>query len=146
MDRQSTALNAALLGGACLLITVPLAVGPDVRPDRVEFYVEGDWSDIDGQQNIRYEALSSTGQTAFDDARSSTPETVDDTVADAPNRLTPPPNGIDVYNVRYQGSFYLLQVKYLTDSADFLTQVLPRVVLGVGGILLGLVAGYREFA
>jgi len=146
MGRQSTALNAALLVGACLLITVPLAVGPDVRPDRVEFYVEGDWSDIDGQQTLRYEGLSSTAQTAFDDAREITPKTVNYTVADAPNRLTPPPNGIDIYNVRYQGSFYLLQVKHRTYSADFLTQVLPRIVLGMGGILLGLVAGYREFA
>lgn len=145
MDNTS-ALNAALLVGAVLLLTVPLAIGPDVPPDQVEFYVEGDWSDIDGQENLGYASLSSAEQAAFDEARAASPDTLNYTVENAPDDLTPRRNGIDVYNVRYDGSWYLLQVKHRTYSADFLTQVLPRIVLGMVGIFVGLAAGYREFA
>ncbi|MFC7132981.1 MULTISPECIES: hypothetical protein [Salinibaculum] len=142
---RTTALNAALLLGGVVLLVVPLAVGPNVPPDRVEFYVEGDWSDQQGQQNLAYADLSPAEQATFDRAlEQSSP--VNYTVAEAPEGLTPPANRIDVYNVRYEESWYLLQVKHLTNSADFLTQVFPRLVLGMGGILVGLAAGFREFA
>ena len=142
---RATALNAALLLGGVLLLVVPLTIGPNVPPDRVEFYVESDWSDYDGQRNLGYESLSAAEQSVFDRAlEQSVP--VNYSVAEAPDSLTPRPNGIDIYNVRYGGSWYLLQVKHLTYGADFLTQVFPRLVLGMGGILVGLAAGFREFA
>lgn len=142
---RTTALNAALLLGGVLLLIVPLAIGPNVPSDRVEVYVEGDWSDQQGQRNIGYADLPPAEQSAFDRAlEQSTP--VNYTVEEAPDSLTPRPNGIDVYNVRYDGSWYLMQVKYRTYSADFVTQVFPRIVLGMGGILVGLAAGFREFA
>lgn len=142
---RATALNAALLVGALALLTVPLAVGPNVPPDRVEFYVEADWADYDGQENLDYASLSPEERAVFDEARAARPDTVNYSVENAPAGLTPRPNGIDVYNVRYEGSVWLLQTKHLTNSADFVTQVLPRLVLGTGAILVGLVAGYREF-
>jgi hypothetical protein len=144
--QQSPTLNAALLVGAVLLLTVPLAIGPDVPPDRIEFYAEDDWSDYDGQENLGYADLTTDEQRAFENALAARPGTLNYTLKNAPDDLTPRRNGMDVYNVRYNGSWYLLQVKYVTYSADFLTQVFPRIVLGLGGIGLGLVAGYREFA
>jgi len=144
--QRSNALNIALLVGAALLLTVPLAVGPDVAPDRVEFSVEGDWADRDGQQTLVYEDLSPAEQSVFDEAQAASPETVTVAAASAPERLTPHTNGIELYNVHHGDEVWLLQAKHRNNSADFLTQVLPRLVLGMSGILLGILAGYREFA
>jgi hypothetical protein len=73
------------------------------------------------------------------------PGTVNDSVENAPAGLWPQPNGVDMYNVEYDGSFWLLQAKHLTNSADFVPQVLPRLLLGMSGLVVGLVASYREF-
>jgi len=143
---RSTALNLALLVGGLLLLTAPLAVQPFIHPAPAEIYTESDWSDYDDQENLVYENLSATEQTAFDSALAARPGTANLTLAEAPSALTPPADGIDIYNVYYQESYHLLQVKHVTYQPDFATQVLPRVVLAMGGLLLGLGGGYRQFA
>jgi hypothetical protein len=142
---RSTALNLALLLGGLLFLTAPLAAQPDVRPDRIELYVEGDWADRSAQPNLVYENLSTDEQTVFDTVRTSG-EPVNYTADEAPDRLEPGDTTIELYNVQYEGSWYLLQSKRFTYSPDLVTQVLPRIVLAMGGLFAGLIGGYRQFA
>lgn len=148
---RSTALLGILLVAGSVLIALPVLVPPDVPDDRVEYYVEDDWSDYEGQPNLEYAQLNETERELFDEARRTNQRTRSSTtinwsVSDAPGSLTPPPDGIEEYNVRYEGSWYVLQVKHLTYEADFVTQHLPRL----GSMALGVVclvgAAYRRFA
>lgn len=144
VDRVS-ALSGALLVVGLVLMTLPIALPADVPDDRVEFYVESDWSDYADQTTVAYANLSEDGRAVFEAARQATPATINRSVATAPESLTPPPDSIEIYNVHDDGAFYLLQVRHLTYEADFLTQRLPRVgVLGVGFLCL-VGAAYSRF-
>ena len=143
VDRAAV-LSGSLLVVGLVLMALPIAVPADVPADRVEFYVESDWGDYADQTNLAYANASEDEQAIFDAAREATPATINRTVSAAPESLTPPPDSIELYNVRDDGEIYLLQVRYLTDEADLLTQRLPRVgLLGLGFVCLVGAAYYR---
>lgn len=144
--RQSTALTAALLIAGVVLFAVPVVAPAEAPDDRVEYYVEGDWGDLQGQQNLAYENVSAAQQAVFDRARQQRPDTVNLSVSESPPELTPPADGIDIYNVRYDGEYYLMQVKHLAYDVDFVTQQLPRLGAIAIGALLIVAAAYRRFA
>ncbi|MCU4717154.1 hypothetical protein [Halapricum hydrolyticum] len=146
-----TALIGILLVVGVVLIALPVLVPPDVPNDRVEYYVEGDWMDNEDQPNLVYANLTEAEREVFEEARRTNENTssgtpVNFSVDEAPESLTPSPDGISIYNVRYENEWYLLQVRHRTYEADFATQHLPRL----GAMALGAVclvgAAYRRFA
>ena len=127
------------------LITLPMLAAPEVPDDRVEFYVEGDWMNNPDQQTLAYANFSGAERAVFEAALQASPDDLNRSVSEAPERLTPDPDGIAIYNVERDGQFYLLQVKHLSFEVDFATQQLPRLAtLALGAMVLG-VAGYRRF-
>jgi hypothetical protein len=143
-DRSSALIGILLLVGV-ILIAIPVLVPPDVPDNRVEFYVEADWMDQADQTNLAYANLSQAARETFDEARRATPETINRSASAAPESLTPPPDSIDLFNVRYEDEFYLLQVRYLTYETDFVTQQLPRLGLLAAGIVCLVGAAYWRF-
>jgi hypothetical protein len=142
---RSQFLTLSLVVVGLALIAIPVLATPAVPDDRVEFYVESDWMNNPDQQTLRYANFSDAERDVFDDALQASPKERNHSVADAPVRLTPEPDGIAIYNVEHDGEFYLLQVKYITYEVDPLTQLLPRLAtLALGSMALG-VAGYRRF-
>lgn len=142
---RDTALTGALLLLGLALVAVPILVPPDVPDDRVEFYVESDWMDNPDQTNLAYSNFTESERAVFDNARRATPETFNRSAGEAPESLTPQPNSIHIYNVRYDDEFYLLQVRHLTHEADFVTQHLPRLASMALGIVVVLGAAFRQF-
>lgn len=142
---RSTALTGILLLLGLALIAIPVFAPPDVPDDRVEFYVEQDWMDNPEQTNLEYSNLGEDARAVFDQARRATPGTLNRSAANAPESLTPPPESITIFNVRYDGEFHLLQVRHLTYEADFVTQHLPRLGGLVAGLLFVLGTAYRLF-
>jgi len=149
-DRDAALIGILLVTGAAL-IAFPVLAPPDIPDDRIEYYVEGDWMDNEDQSNLAYANLSEAEREVFEEARRTNENTssgtpVNVSLDDAPESLTPSPEAISLYNVRYEGEWYLLQVKHLTYEADFVTQHLPRL----GSMALGAVclvgAAYRRFA
>ena len=97
------------------------------------------------QQTLVYANFSDAERAVFEAALQASPDDLNRSVDDAPERLTPGPDGIAIYNVERDGQFYLLQVKHLSFEVDFATQQLPRLAaLALGAMVLG-VAGYRRF-
>ncbi|MFB6189154.1 MAG: hypothetical protein ABEI57_04660 [Halapricum sp.] len=143
---RSAAITLSLLVVGLALIALPILYPPAVPDDRVEYYVEGNWTDYPDQTNLVYANLTAAERGVFDAARRASPDTLNRSVSAAPDSLTPRPEGISIYNVRVDGEYSLLQVKHLTYEADPVTQQLPRLgVMGLGSTLLGL-AGYWRFA
>ncbi|WEL21245.1 hypothetical protein [Halorhabdus sp. BNX81] len=142
---RSTVLVGILLATGVALVALPIAVPADVPDNRVEFYVEANWSDYSGQTNLVYATLNESARGVFDEARRATPETINRSIATAPESVTPPPDSIELYNVQYEGAFYLLQGRHLTSEADFLTQQAPRFGSMAVGFLLVVGAAYWRF-
>lgn len=143
MVRRS-ASNALVFLVGVALFAAPLAVPAEAPPDRVEYYVEADWGNYQDQQRLVYANLSGPEKRAFDAARTNESARYNASLRDAPARLTPARNGIDIYNVEYEGEYYLLQVKHFTYEVDLVSQVLPRLGALAAGILLALAAAYRQ--
>ena len=135
----------ALLAVGVALVAVPVLAPPDVPNDRVEYYVEGNWGNYSDQEFVVYDNMSSSAQSVFDTARTERPETVNVSVPESPPSITPEPDTIDIYNVRYESEVYLLQVRHLTYEADFLTQQLPRLGSLSLGIVVAVFAAYRHW-
>ncbi|WP_136689136.1 hypothetical protein [Halorhabdus amylolytica] len=142
---RSTALSGILLIVGSALMVAPIAAPADVPDNRVEFYVEGNWGDYSDQTNLAYTNFSDADRAVFDTARQATPETINRSVPTAPESLTPPPDSIEIYNVHYDGEFYLLQVRHLTYEAEFMTQRLPRLGTLAVGFLCLVGAAYLRF-
>jgi hypothetical protein len=140
---RSTALTAALLFVGLSLVVVPLLVPPDVPDDRVAYAVEADWSDYQNHPNRAYGNLSADARAVFDAARTNGSGRVNVSYGDAPEAIRPPREGIDVWDVRYEGSYYLLEGRHLTYEADFGTQILPRAAAVACGAVLALVGAFR---
>jgi len=150
VGREATLIGVLLVAGA-VLITLPILVPPDIPDDRVEYYVEDDWTDNKDQSNLAYANLTEAERKAFEEARrtnenTSSGTTVNVSVADAPESLTPPRDSIRIYNVRYEGEWYLLQVKHRTYEANFVAHHLPRLGSMALGTVCLLGAAYRRFA
>jgi len=150
VSREAALIGVLLVAGAAL-IALPILVAPDIPDDRVEYYVEDDWMHNEDQPNLVYENLTEAERAVFEEARrtnenTSSGTTVNFSVGDTPESLTPPPDSIRIYNVRYEGEWYLLQVKHLTYEADFVTQHLPRLGSMALGTVCLLGAAYRRFA
>lgn len=142
---RSSALVGLLLFAGVVLIALPILVPADVPDNRVEFYVEADWSDRADQMTFAYTNFSEAEREIFDEARQAIPETINRSASTAPESLTPPPDKIELFNVRYDGEVYLLQVRYLTYDADFVTQQLPRLGFLAGGVVCLVGAAYWRF-
>ncbi|QSG10873.1 hypothetical protein HSBGL_0436 [Halapricum desulfuricans] len=150
MDRSTAVLVVLALVGFAL-IAAPVASPPDVPEDRIEYYVEDGWMDNEDQVNLAYANLTEAERAVFDEARqtnenTSSGTTVNASAGDTPESLTPPPDSIRLYNVRYDGEWYLLQVRHLTYEVDFVTQQLPRVGSMAVGVVCLVGAAYRRFA
>jgi len=150
VSREAALIGVLLVAGA-VLIALPILVPPDIPDDRVEYYVEDDWMDNEDQSNLVYANLTEAERAVFEEARRTNERTergttVNFSVRDTPESLTPPPESISIYNVRYEGEWYLLQVKHLTYEADFVTQHLPRLGSMALGTVCLLGAAYRRFA
>ncbi|WP_135662135.1 hypothetical protein [Halorhabdus rudnickae] len=142
---RSSALVGFLLIAGIGLIALPILVPADVPDNRVEFYVEADWSDRAEQPTFAYTNFSEGERDIFDQARQTTPGTINRSISSAPDSLTPPPDSIEIFNVRYEGEIYLFQVRYLTYDADFMTQQLPRLGFLAGGIACLVAVAYWRF-
>jgi len=140
---RSTALTVALVLVGVAMVAVPVAVSPDVPDDRVEYYVEADWSDYQDHPNRVYANLSTDARAVFDAARTNESGLVNVSYGDVPPEIIPPRGGIEVWDVRYEGSYYLLQGRHLTYEADFGTQVLPRAAAVACGAVLALAGAFR---
>lgn len=140
---RSAALNWGLLVAGLLLFTAPLVAQPQTPPDVVEYSVDGDWDPVDGQQKLSYANFSTAQQDVFERANASDGP-VNVTLAESPDRLTPPPDGIEAYDVYKNGSYYLLQTVHFTHERDLIEQVLPRAIAMLAGLgaLVGL--AYRR--
>lgn len=146
MVRNSLSISVlALLTVGVALVAAPVLAPPDVPNDRVEYYVEGNWGNYSDQTFVVYDNMSSSAQSIFDTARAERPETVNLSVGESPPSITPDPDTIDLYNVRYDSEVYLLQVRHLTYEAEFLTQQLPRLGSLSLGILMAVFAAYRHW-
>ena len=145
MTRDRSAGVIGLLVVGFVLIALPVLLPPDVPDNRVEFYVEDDWMDNTDQTNLAFENLTEAERQVFEQARRATPDTINRSASAAPPSLTPPPDSIDIYNVRHEGEFYLLQVRYLVYESTFLTQDLPRLGSMALGLLSLVGAGYLRF-
>jgi len=144
VDRSSALVGSLLVAGV-VLIALPILVPADVPDNRVEFYVEADWSDRAEQTTFAYTNFSEAERDVFDEARQAIPETINRSASTAPTSLTPSPDKIELFNVRYDDEVYLLQVRYLTYNADFVTQQLPRLGLLGGGVVCLVGAIYWRF-
>lgn len=138
-------LTVVLLVIGLALVVGPVLAPPDVPEDRVEYYVEADWRNDPDQETLDYDNMTSDERSVFDTARTGRPEAVNLSVEESPLSLTPEPRSIDIYNVRYESEWYLLQVRYLTYQADVLTQLVPRLGALAAGILLCVFAAYRHW-
>lgn len=144
-DKQSTALTVSLLVAGLVLFAVPVVAPAEVPENRVQFAVEGDWGDLQDQENLEYTNLTDAEQEIFDTARQQSSGYVNRTPGTAPPSLTPDPDSIDIYNVRYEGEYYLLEVRHLSREVDFLTQQLPRLGSLGAGISFVVFAAYRRY-
>jgi len=142
---RSQLLTLALVVVGIGLIALPVFAPPEVPDDRIEFVTEDDWMNNPDQQTLSYTNFSDGERAVFEATLQANPEELNRSVDEAPERLTPDPGGIAIYNVERDGEFYLLQVKYFTHEVDFTTQQLPRLgSLALGSVALGVV-GYRRF-
>jgi len=140
---RSTALTVALVLVGLAMVAVPIAVPPDVPEDRVEYYVEADWSDYQDHPNRAYANLSTDARAVFDAARTNESGHVNVSSGEAPSEIAPPRGGIEIWDIRYEGSYYLLQGRHLTYEADFGTQLLPRAAAVACGAVLALAGVVR---
>ncbi|MEF8785851.1 MAG: hypothetical protein V5A45_07950 [Haloarculaceae archaeon] len=141
---RSTALDWGLLVAGLLLLTGPLVVQPQAPPDTIEYSVDSDWDPVDRYQTLQYANFSETERDIFERANASN-GSVTVTAANSPERFTPPPDVLGVYNVEQNGSTYLLQTTHFTHEVDLWRQVVPRVLASVAGLVLLLAVGYRRF-
>jgi len=140
---RSTALTAALLLVGLSMAVTPLLVPPDVPNDRVEYAVEAEWGDYQNHPNRAYGNLSTDARALFDTARTHEGGRVNVSYGDAPAAVRPPREGIEVWDVRYEGSYYALEGRHLTHEADLGTQVLPRAAAVACGAVLALAGVFR---
>lgn len=142
---RSTALNGLALLAGLLLVSVTLLSPPEAPTDRVEFYVEPAGGGEPAWETLRYGDLSADARDAFDTARTDSNGYYNATLGDSPDGITPPPDGISVWNVEYEDELYLLQAKHYAYEVDLVGDVLPRVVVAAVGLLLAITGAYREF-
>ena len=139
---RSSVLTALLVLAGVSLVAVPIVAPAQNPPDRIEHYVEPTDGDVSSWETLRYDALSERGRATFDAARTSETGYYNVTT-DALDTVPPFAGGtVAVYDVQYEGRWYLLQVKH------FRTEVPPvdhLVRLGAlaGGVLLAMTGGYR---
>lgn len=141
---RSTALTLALLVVAVVAFTVPLLVPPADPENTVTYSVEQRGGTVDDRDTLVYAEMSEDEQAVFDAARTAARD-VHYTPADTPPRLTPDVNALELYTVRYEESYYAMQVRHSEENVDFLTQHFPRLLGIWTGLLLGLVVTYRRF-
>ena len=141
MDRPSV-LTALLVLVGVALVAVPVVAPAEEPPDRIEYYTETTDHQVSGWETLHYENFSERERRAFDatlanesgyynptaDELGTVPPFVSDTVA--------------VYDVRYEGRWYLLQAKYF-DTEVPAEDHLVRLGALVGGVLLATAGGYR---
>ncbi|WP_254537131.1 hypothetical protein [Halomarina litorea] len=147
MDRPAV-LTVLLLVAGLSLAAFPLVSPAEAPPDRVEFAVEPIDNEEPNWETWHYANFSAAERSAFDAALANASATgagyYNATLAEAPPGLTPPANGIEYGDVRYDESYYLLQVKHYTyDVPD--VALLSRLASLLVGVLLVLGAGYRRF-
>ena len=129
-----------LLGVA--LVAALLAAPAEEPPDRIEYAVEPTDGEIQHWETLRYEGLSARGQTMFDAARSS--ETGYHTVTTDELDAVPPlaDGSVAVYDVQYDGQWYLLQVKYFRTEVPGEEHAFRLGSLALGTVL-AMAGGYR---
>jgi hypothetical protein len=145
MDRSTALTLAAVCCGLALLLG-PLAVPAEAPPDRVEFRVAPVEDGAAAWTNLSYANLSTTERAAFDAARTAPDGTHNLSVAAAPPRLTPPPGGIEVYDLVHERQVYLVEVTRFTYDVDVGSQVVPRLGAMGLGVVLAAIGGYRAVA
>jgi len=143
--RPPSTLSAAFLLAGFALFAFPLVAPPQAPPDTVEYYVEPDFGDQSAHPNLAYENFSENERRVFDAALANQNHTYRTEPGDLPERITPPGEGIRIYNVQYHGDYDALQIRRLSDPPSD-TAILGRFGSLLAGILLAGYGGYRTFA
>lgn len=143
--RSPSLPSIALVLAGLALFAFPLVAPPQAPPDTVEYYVEADFGDQAGNPNLAYANFSESERRVFDAALANENDTFVTGPENAPDRITPPGEGIRLYNVRYRGDYDALQVRRLSDPPSD-AAVLGRFGSLLAGILVAGYGGYRGFA